>query len=44
MPDHLIGLLLGAEEDWPHAFEAILGRVGRSSSPTGARTPSAASG
>ncbi len=31
MPDrsrHLIGLLLGAEEDWPQAFEAILKRVG----------------
>jgi hypothetical protein len=26
--NHLIGLLLGAEEDWPAAFEAILGRVG----------------
>jgi hypothetical protein len=25
---HLIGLLLGAEEDWPHAFEALLRRVG----------------
>ena len=25
---HLIGLLLGAEEDWPKAFEAILRRVG----------------
>ncbi len=25
---HLIGLLLGAEEDWPRAFEAVLGRVG----------------
>ena len=25
---HLIGLLLGAEEDWPRAFKAILGRVG----------------
>ncbi|MFZ2502931.1 MAG: hypothetical protein WAW88_09700 [Nocardioides sp.] len=25
---HLIGLLLGAEEDWPRAFEAILGLVG----------------
>ena len=24
MSDHLIGLLLGAEEDWPRAFEAIL--------------------
>jgi hypothetical protein len=28
MSDHLIGLLLGAEEDWPQAFEAILRRVG----------------
>jgi hypothetical protein len=28
MPDHLIGLLLGAEEDWPRAFEAILREVG----------------
>ncbi|CUR54917.1 conserved hypothetical protein [metagenome] len=28
MSDHLIGLLLGAEEDWPQAFEAILKRVG----------------
>jgi hypothetical protein len=25
---HLIGLLLGAEEDWPQAFEAIAGRLG----------------
>jgi hypothetical protein len=25
---HLIGLLLGAEEDWPRAFEAIVQRVG----------------
>ncbi|CAN5751564.1 hypothetical protein BH20ACT6_BH20ACT6_00050 [soil metagenome] len=31
MPDisrHLIGLLLGAEEDWPRAFEELLRRVG----------------
>src|ERR671916_1540484 len=28
MTNHLIGLLLGAEEDWPRAFEAILSRVG----------------
>ena len=28
MTNHLIGLLLGAEEDWPQAFEAILRRVG----------------
>ena len=27
MPHHLIGLLLGAEEDWPRAFETILGMV-----------------
>jgi len=26
--DHLIGLLLGAEEDWPQAFEAMLAMVG----------------
>ncbi len=26
--DHLIGLLLGAEEDWPQAFEALVRRVG----------------
>ena len=25
---HLIGLLLGAEEDWPTAFEEIVRRVG----------------
>lgn len=28
MRSHLIGLLLGAEEDWPRAFETILGMVG----------------
>ena len=28
MTSHLIGLLLGAEEDWPTAFEAVLARVG----------------
>jgi hypothetical protein len=26
--DHLIGLLLGAEKDWPRAFETVLGMVG----------------
>jgi hypothetical protein len=25
---HLVGLLLGTEEDWPQAFEHLLGRVG----------------
>ncbi len=32
---HLIGLLLGAEEDWPRAFEAILRRVGTVRAPDG---------
>jgi len=27
MPEHLIGLLLGTEEDWPTAFEALTDRV-----------------
>lgn len=26
--EHLIGLLLGTEEDWPTAFEALLRRLG----------------
>jgi hypothetical protein len=26
--DHLIGLLLGTEEDWPSAFEALIARLG----------------
>jgi hypothetical protein len=25
---HLIGLLLGTEDDWPTAFEQYLGRLG----------------
>jgi hypothetical protein len=33
--NHLIGLLLGAEEDWPQAFEALLRRVGPVSDKTG---------
>ena len=28
MGDHLIGLLLGAEKDWPRAFETVLRMVG----------------
>src|SRR5215217_5572312 len=28
MPSHLIGLLLGTEEDWPTAYEAVLARLG----------------
>jgi hypothetical protein len=27
--NHLIGLLLGTEEDWPRAFELLSGRLGR---------------
>ncbi|WP_226344671.1 ATP-grasp domain-containing protein [Agilicoccus flavus] len=32
---HLIGLLLGAETDWPQAFEALLRRVGPVRGPDG---------
>src|SRR5215208_997462 len=28
MPEHLVGLLLGTEEDWPGAYEALVERVG----------------
>jgi hypothetical protein len=34
---HLIGLLLGTEEDWPTAFEEILRRLGPVTGPDGAR-------
>jgi hypothetical protein len=34
---HLIGLLLGTEEDWPRAFEEILRRVGPVPGPGGTR-------
>jgi hypothetical protein len=27
LPDHLIGLLLGTEDDWPRAFEALVERL-----------------
>jgi hypothetical protein len=33
--EHLIGLLLGTEEDWPRAFEQLVGRLGRVSGPDG---------
>ena len=26
--NHLLGLLLGTEEDWPNAFESIVRRLG----------------
>ena len=35
--DHLIGLLLGAEEDWPTAFEALARRLGVLTAPDGTR-------
>ena len=28
MTEHLVGLLLGIEEDWPRTFEALLGLLG----------------
>ena len=34
---HLIGLLLGAEEDWPTALEALVGRLGTITAPDGSR-------
>jgi len=33
--EHLIGLLLGTEEDWPHAFETLLARLGPVTDATG---------
>ena len=33
--DHPVGLLLGAEEDWPTAFEALAGRLGVLRAPDG---------
>jgi hypothetical protein len=27
LPEHLIGLLLGAEDDWPRAFESLVARL-----------------
>ncbi len=35
MPEHVIGLLLGAEEDWPRAFEELVRRVGQVTTPDG---------
>src|SRR6188472_4134020 len=35
MPDKLIGLLLGMEEDWPRAYETIMGRLGTVKVPGG---------
>ena len=37
MQRHLIGLLLGTEEDWPRAFEEIMRRLGTVTEPDGTR-------
>src|SRR5689334_12133858 len=34
--EHLLGLLLGTEEDWPRAFEALVRRLGAVPGPDGA--------
>jgi hypothetical protein len=35
LTDHLIGLLLGTEEDWPRAFETLIDRLGPVKGPDG---------
>src|SRR5918993_4083431 len=35
--DHLVGLLLGAEEDWPSTFEALARRLGVLRAPDGSQ-------
>lgn len=35
--DHPVGLLLGAEQDWPTAFEALAARLGVLTAPDGSR-------
>ncbi len=37
MERHLIGLLLGTEEDWPRAFEEVVRRLGTVTGPDGTR-------
>ena len=37
MSEHLIGLLLGAEEDWPQAFEELVRRMGQITAPDGTK-------
>ena len=41
---HLIGLMLGTEEDWPTAFEEILRRPGPVAGTNGTKHVFAASG
>ena len=33
--EHIIGLLLGTEDDWPRAYEALLRRLGVVTGPDG---------
>ena len=42
--EHLIGLLLGAENDWPAAFEGLARKLGVVTAPDGAGTGSRPSG
>src|SRR4051812_9674178 len=35
--DHLVGLLLGTEQDWPRAFETLVGRLGAVTAADGSR-------
>jgi hypothetical protein len=35
--EHLIGLLLGTEEDWPTAFETLVSRLGPIEDASGGR-------
>ncbi|MFI5907689.1 RimK family alpha-L-glutamate ligase [Dactylosporangium sp. NPDC051541] len=37
MREHLIGLLLGTEQDWPRAFETLVGKVGTITAADGSR-------
>jgi hypothetical protein len=41
---HLVGLLLGTEEDWPAAFETLMRRLGPSAPARAMSTPSTSSG
>ena len=41
---HLVGLLLGTEEDWPTAFETLVARLGPVEDANGAPTASTPSG
>ena len=40
--EHLIGLLLGTEDDWPRAFETLVRRLGPVTDGAGHHPPAAA--